>query len=194
MPLDTALTVYTVIAVAITILLVVALHYLEPEFQSSWRMLSEYSLGKYGILMRLAFIIGSSAVAATGVVLWPTVGWAAVGLIIVALGSFGAAFVDTDPITTPLGQKTRKNAIHQALGSLFILRFPIAATIAGIFAGPILGWASILPWVGLVWFMTATLRNAQPGGVGSPEVKIGWPNRFNMLAYLAWVVLAVTVT
>jgi hypothetical protein len=193
MPIDTALSVYTVVAVAVTISLVVALHYLEPEFESSWRMLSEYSLGKYGILMRLAFIVGSSAVAVTGVVLWSSIGWAASGLIFVAIGPLGAAFVDTDPITTPLDQKTRRNAIHQALGSLFILGFPIAATIAGIFAGPLLGWASILPWAGLVWFMTATLRNAQPGVVGSPEVRIGWPNRFNMLAYLAWVVLVVLV-
>ena len=191
MTVETVLPVYTVIAVVVTILLVVALHYLEPEFQSSWRMLSEYSLGKYGIVMRIVFIIGASAVASAGVVLWTSIGWAAVGLILVALGPLGAAFVDTDPITTPLSEKSRNNTIHQAFGSLFILGFPIAATVAGIFSGPLLAWASILPWSGLVWFMTATLRQAQPGGVGSPEVKIGWPNRFNMLAYLAWVVLAV---
>ena len=33
-----------------------------------------------------------------------------------------------------------------------------------------------------------------PGVMAGPNVRIGWPNRLNMLAYLAWVaVAAVTV-
>ena len=30
----------------------------------------------------------------------------------------------------------------------------------------------------------------RPGAMAGPKVKIGWPNRLNMLAYLAWVALA----
>ena len=187
---------YSLGAVAVAILCVVALHKLEPEFDPSWRMLSEYSLGKYGVVMRIAFILGGTGVAASGVALWQPAGLLAVGLPVVALGPIGAAFVDTDPITTPRSEITIRGKVHAGLGSLFILGFPVAATCAGIGAamhspaGLILAWAAIIPWAGLIWFLGATFRFGQPDAVGKPEVRIGWPNRFNMLAYLAWVALA----
>ena len=187
---------YSLGAVAGAILLVVALHKLEPEFDPSWRMLSEYSLGSYGVLMRIAFILGGTGVAASGVALWPPAGVLAAGLPVVALGPIGAAFVDTDPITTPRPEITGRGKVHAGLGSLFILGFPVAATCAGIGAamhspaGQILAWAAIIPWAGLIWFLGATFRFGQPDAVGKPEVRIGWPNRFSMLAYLAWVALA----
>ena len=163
-------------------------------------MLSEYSLGKYGVVMRLAFILGGTGVAASGVALWQPAGLLAVGLPVVALGPLGAAFVDTDPVTTPRAEITIRSKVHAGLGSLFILGFPVAATCAGIGAamhspaGQILAWASIIPWAGLIWFLGATFRFGQPDAVGKPEVRIGWPNRFNMLAYLAWVALAGVLT
>ena len=187
---------YSLGAVAAAILLVVALHNLEPEFDPSWRMLSEYSLGSYGVLMRIAFILGGTGVAASGLALWPAAGVLAAGLPVVALGPIGAAVVDTDPITTPRPEMTFRSRVHAGLGSLFILGFPVAATCAGIGAamhspaGQILAWAAVIPWAGLIWFLSATFRFGQPDAVGKPEVLIGWPNRFNMLAYLAWVALA----
>lgn len=187
---------YSLGAVAGAILLVVALHKLEPEFDPSWRMLSEYSLGSYGVIMRIAFILGGTGVAASGIALWPPAGVLAVGLPVVALGPLGAAFVDTDPITTPRPEITGRGKVHAGLGSLFILGFPVAATFAGIGAamhspaGQILAWAAVIPWAGLIWFLGATFRFGQPDAVGKPEVLIGWPNRFSMLAYLAWVALA----
>jgi hypothetical protein len=187
---------YSLGAVAAAILLVLALHKLEPEFDPSWRMLSEYSLGKYGLIMRIAFILGGSGVAACGVALWQPAGVLAAGLPVVALGPIGAAFVDTDPVTTPRPEMTGRSKVHAGLGSLFILGFPVAATCAGIGAamhspaGVMLAWASVIPWAGLIWFLGATFRFGQSDMVGKPDVRIGWPNRFSMLAYLAWVALA----
>ena len=187
---------YSLGAVAAAILLVVALHKLEPEFAPSWRMLSEYSLGRYGVLMRIAFILGGTGVAASGLALWPTAGVLAAGLPVVALGPIGGAFIDTDPITTPRPEITGRGKVHAGLGSLFILGFPVAATCAGIGAamhspaGVMLAWASVIPWAGLIWFLGATFRFGQADMVGKPEVRIGWPNRLSMLAYLAWVALA----
>lgn len=187
---------YSLGAVAAAVLLVIALHKLEPEFDPSWRMLSEYSLGGYGVIMRIAFILGGTGVAASGVALWQPAGLLAAGLPVVALGPIGAAFVDTDPITTPRAEITGRSKVHAGLGSVFILGFPVAATCAGIGAatqapaGQILAWASVIPWAGLVWFLGATVRFGQSDAVGKPDVRVGWPNRFNMLAYMAWVALA----
>jgi len=187
---------YALGATALAVGIVVLLHFLEPEFDPSWRMLSEYSLGRYGALMRVAFLAGGTGVIAVAVALsgsaWP---WS-LGLVLVAIGPLGAAFVDTDPITTPRPEMSRRSNVHAALGSLFILGFPVAATVAGISAagnaavGPALAWASVAPWVAIAWFMATTVRHARPDGRGAPDVPIGWPNRVSMLAYFGWVALA----
>ncbi len=188
---------YSIAAITVAIVLVVLLHRLEPEFDPSWRMLSEYSLGGYGILMRIAFVAAASAVMAVAAALRGVSGSTVPFLlVIVAIGPLGAAFVDTDPITTPPDQRSRRDTVHAALGSLFILGFPAASTIVGIRVsgepaiGPILAWASLLAWAGLALFIGATIRYMRPGAMVGPKVKIGWPNRLNMLAYLAWVALA----
>jgi hypothetical protein len=70
--------------------------------------------------------------------------------------------------------------------------FPPAALLAGIGVASVLGWtlaiASAVPLAGLVWFLIAAAPAQGQGG--SPEIRIGWPDRFCLLAYLAWVVLA----
>jgi hypothetical protein len=192
---------YSLGATALAAGLVVLLHWLEPEFDPSWRMLSEYALGRYGVLMWAAFLAGGMGVIAVAVGLalsrsaWP----ASFGLVLVALGPLGAAFVDTDPITTPRTKMSRRSNVHAALGSLFILGFPVAATVAGISAardpavGPVLAWAAVVPWFALTWFLGTSIRYARPDAQAGPDVCIGWPNRVSMIAYLGWVALA-TVT
>jgi hypothetical protein len=179
----------------VAVALVALLHLLEPEFDPSWRMLSEYSLGRYGVLMRVAFLAWGSGVVALAVALsawaWP---WN-LGLAVVAVGPLGAAFVDTDPITTPPREMSRRGRIHAALGVLFILGFPVAATIAGVAvagdaAGSALAWASAGPWIALAWFLLTNVRHARPDGRGAPDVPVGWPNRVSMLVDLCWVLLA----
>jgi hypothetical protein len=194
--MESVFAAYALGASALTIGLGVLLHVLEPEFDPSWRMPSEYALGRYGILMRLTFIAGSTAVIAVGAALAPVASPANIGLYIVALGPLGAAFVDTDPVTTPRASYSTRGNVHAALGSLFILGFPIVAIIAGISAagaasvGPRLAMASVAPWATLIWFLATTLRHAPADGRGSPDVPIGWPIRATMLAYFGWVALA----
>ena len=118
------------------------------------------------------------------------------GLVLVAAGPSGAAFIDTDPITTPHSEMSRRSNVHAALGSLFILGFPLAATVAGIGAagdaavGSVLAWASLAPWVALAWFLGSNLRYAHSHDRMGPDVRVGWPNRVSMLVYLGWVALA----
>ena len=200
MPQSSIAASYALVAVALAVGLVAILHVLQPEFDPSWRMLSEYSLGRFGILMRVVFLAAGTAVIAVAVALSGSAGPASIGLVVVAIGPLGAAFIDTDPITTPRAEMSRRSDVHAALGSLFILGFPVAATVAGIAAagdpavGPILAWASVVPWLGLAWFLGATIRHARPDGRGAPDVTIGWPNRASMLAYLGWVTLAAVMT
>ncbi len=187
---------YALIAVGLAVALVAVLHLVEPEYDPSWRMLSEYSLGRFGWVMRIAFMAAGTGVIAAAMVLPDSAWLGRAGLVLVAFGPLGAAFVDTDPITTPRQQMSRRSNVHAALGSLFILGFPIAATLAGLGAagdanlGWILAVASIAPWLVLAWFLGTSVRHARPDGVGAADVPIGWPNRASMLVYLGWVALA----
>ncbi len=188
--------VFGVCATVLALGLVVALHLLEPEFDPSWRMLSEYALGRWGALMRVAFLAMGAAVIAVAVALGAAAWPGTIGLVLVAVGPIGAAFVDTDPVTTPRADASRRSAVHAVLGSLFVLGFPAAASAAGICAagepgvGAVLGWASIGPWAGWAWFLGASIRHERRGVQGSPRARIGWPNRVSMLLYFGWVALA----
>jgi len=194
--ISTVAAVYALAATALAVGLMALLHVLEPEFDPSWRTLSEYSLGRYGVLMRVAFLAMGTGVIAAAVALWRVTGPWSLGLVLVAIGPLGAAFIDTDPVTTPRAQMSRTSNVHAALGALFFLGFPMAATVAGISAaldpavGPVLAWASLVPWIALVWYIGTSVRHARPDAVGGPDVRIGWPQRVNILAYLGWVALA----
>src|SRR5215831_5744477 len=194
--ISTVAAVYSLAATALAVVLMALLHALEPEFDPSWRTLSEYSLGRYGALMRVAFLAMGTGVIAAAVALWRVTGPWSLGLVVVAIGPLGAAFVDTDPVTTPRAQMSRRSNVHAALGALFFLGFPMAATVAGISAaldpavGPLLAWAAIVPWLALAWYLWTSVRHARPDAVGGPDVRVGWPQRVNILAYLGWVALA----
>lgn len=184
--------VTAMVAGGITVGLIAILHVLEPEYDPSWRMISEYSLGRYGWVMRLAFVGMAIGLAAACVALWPFGGVLTVGLAAVALGALGAAFIDADPIMTPRAGATAAGRVHTVLGAVLLAGFPPAALLAGVGVAPELGWtlavASVVPLAGLVWFLIAF--GPAGGQGGSPEIRIGWPDRFCLLAYLAWVVLA----
>ena len=180
------------VAGGVTAGLIAILHVLEPEYDPSWRMISEYSLGRYGWVMRLAFVTMAISPAAMCVALWPFGGVWTVGLAVVALGALGAAFIDADPIMTPRAQATPVGRAHTVLGGVCLAGFPPAALLAGVGVATALGWtlaiASVVPFAGLAWFLVAAAPAQGQGG--SPEIRIGWPDRFCLLAYLAWVVLA----
>ena len=83
-------------------LLLVTVHLLKPEIEPSWRMISEYEIGRHNWVMRLAFGCWAASVIAVAAALGPSasaLGEAA--LVVVALGPLGAAVFAADPITTP---------------------------------------------------------------------------------------------
>ena len=184
--------VTALVAGGITAGLIAILHVLEPEYDPSWRMISEYSLWRYGWVNRLAFVTMAISPAATCVALWPFGGAWSIGLAAVALGALGAAFIDADPIMTARAQATPVGRTHTVLGAVCLAGFPPAALVAGVGVAAALGWtlaiASVVPFAGLTWFLIAAAPAHGEGG--SPEIRIGWPDRFCLLAYLSWVVLA----
>jgi hypothetical protein len=193
---------------AVFLLLLAVLHVLEPEFDPSWRMISEYELGSYGWMMRLAFFSWGLGCLALAVALWPYVQdtGGRLGLVLlaaVAIIGAGAGVFITDPITAPADTMTTSGYLHSICGLIFIFGFPIVATLIGWGLARNKARASMrrwllvitaLPWIGFLAFV-ASLIIFMPSISGyGPEVRIGWPNRLMAVSYAAWLMISAWFT
>ena len=179
------------------------LHFLKPELDPSWRMISEYEIGRYGWLMRLAFFCWGSSVLSLLVALWGSlrtmggkVGY--VWLVLIGIALFGAGIFATNAITdtTP----STANSLHTLCGAFVIMTFPIASSLV---VGSLARneewsavrrqqfWMEILVWLSMFAFFgsitISTAINPSAGRVG-PEVYLGWPNRLMVVIYNIWLV------
>src|SRR5215218_7645286 len=67
---STAITPRIAAAGAIAVgLIIVALHAVKPEFEPSWRFISEYAIGRQGWIMKGAFLIWAASCAALALAL-----------------------------------------------------------------------------------------------------------------------------
>lgn len=191
---------------AVTALLLLAsLHVLSPEFDPSWRVVSEYANGRYGWLLSLMF-------AAWGLSSWALlVALSAeartipfkIGLVCLALAGLGQAMAAVFDIN--------HDTLHGLAGALGILGLPIAAMLISVSLAraepwsvarrPLL-WTANLTWVSMV-ALAATLvllmatfiqvsgslpaqaPKALPAGVVG---LVGLANRLLVGLYCAWVI------
>ena len=179
-------------------LLLGSLHLLEPEFDPTWRFISEYSLGKFGWMMSLAFVSIAISLASIGVAIFSRVrnivGY--IGLVILVLAVVGlllAAFFTTDPIFTKQENMTPSGQMHVLGASLDYS--PLAFLLLSFSLARHMDWASVKKWL----FFTAILSIALTigfiftipmDGVFGPGVYTGLVGRFLMLSYLGWLVIA----
>lgn len=179
------------------------LHFLKPELDPSWRMISEYEIGRYGWLMRLAFFCWGSSVLSLLVTLRGSlrtisgkVGY--VWLVLIGIALFGAGIFVTNAITdtTP----STANSLHTLCGAFVIMTFPIASSLV---VGSLVRnekwsavrrqqfWMEILVWLSMFAFfgsiIISTAINPSAGRVG-PEVYLGWPNRLMVVIYNIWLI------
>jgi hypothetical protein len=194
----------SIILVGAFLALLVLLHFLEPEFDPSWRMISEYEIGKYGWLMTIAFICWGLGVLDLQYALAPalkTLG-GKVGrwwLVVIAVAMILAGFFKTNAITDNV--QSLENTVHTVCGAIVIMTFPIAATLVarGLAHNPrwaparrMLTWMTVLVWVAMVAYFGSIIVSGiiNPGaGRTGPHVLQGWPNRIMVLVYSLWMIL-----
>lgn len=173
------------------LVLLAALHVLAPEYDPAHRMISEYEVGTYGVLMQLAFASFGVAMLALRTLLRQYMMRASLGLAVMGVALFGAAVFKTDVLTQPPSH-SMAHVIHQMCGTVVILGFPVLATLLARRLVRHAHWASargflysltVLVWVGQLAFFTAVKVSGRP-----PIGAVGWPNRLMMVAYCAWIV------
>lgn len=176
-----------------TIVLLAALHFLSPEFDPSWRMVSEYALGDYGWVLSLMFLAWALSCITLFSTLRPQIqtvdgkiGLAS--LLISAAGMSMAAFFDINHrlhgLATLIGNPPF--LIAAVLISLNLVRNPVWAA-----KRQSLLWMAILPWLSVALVVIVMFVGlSQSGNEFGPGVPIGWPNRIAVLTYCGWLITA----
>jgi len=200
-----AIEYIAIIFAVVCLVLLILLHFLKGELDPAWRMISEYEIGRYGWMMRLAFFSWGTSVLALLIAIWlslqPISGiigrwW----FILIVTALFGAGIFKTDPITDQTSSLV--NTIHKICGTIVILTFPIAATLV---VGNLLhhpSWSAyrgllilgtVLAWMGMAAYFASIIRarikDPQAGEAGGPPINMGWPNRFNVVTYIIWIII-----
>lgn len=190
-----------------TLVLLGALHVLSPEFAPSWRMVSEYANGQYGLVLSLMFgcwAVGSWALA-YGLVPQLSGRGGKIGLVFLAAAGLGEAMAAVFDI---------KHSLHGVSALIGIPSLPIAALLISISLGRTPGWAAArkalvwtanLTWISLILmaaaFAVLILTYTHAGGdmAAGTEITVlpegvialvGWANRFLLVSYCAWVMTA----
>jgi hypothetical protein len=196
----TAATI-AIAAAAASALFLVALHIFSPEFDVSWRMVSEYALGRHGGLLTAVFITWAVASWALAVALWPlrTTWLGRVGLLFLVLAGVGQMMGGLFDLNHPL------HGVAFAIGVPSLTLAAILVTLALRRGGAdIAMWPAHLSWMSLV-LMAATMVlflaslsaagidvSAQSGPLAAlPEgvtAYNGWANRLLFAASYLWLI------
>jgi hypothetical protein len=187
---------------ALFVVLLAALHIAAPELAPSWRLISEYEIGQYGWLMRVAFF--SLALGAAGVAvavasrLRSVAGY--IGLFFVLLAAAGltiAGVFETAAVTVAKEAWSMSGVMHGLGAVLAIQSAPIAATLVSwVLPRRRAAWrASRRPlWLttAAIWLSFAAFLLAggtRVDGSQGPGDWYGWANRAFILAFSAWLLV-----
>ncbi len=185
------------------VVLLAALHLIKPELDPSWRFISEYAIGDHGWIMVLAFLSLAVSYVSLFVAIRSqlrTIG-GSIGLALLLVSALGltiAAIFTTDPVTASEDAATTEGTVHNLGGTLGIA-MPFAAGLVGWRLARNLAWSSArrsLLWATglalvafLVSFVSLGIMVSQNGGNFGPDVLVGWPNRFEIVAYSVWLMV-----
>jgi hypothetical protein len=184
------------------------LHILSPEFDPSFRMVSEYALGRDAWVLSLMFLAWGMSAWALAVALWSQVKTRAgkVGLWFLVIAGLGEALAAIFDITHDTG--------HSIAGMLGLGGFPIAALLLSVSLGRTqawrgarsrllwianLNWISVILLVATVVLMTVQFAQAYGGHLPQhaptrlPTGVLGldgWADRLIVLSNCLWVFVA----
>lgn len=186
-----------------SVLGLVALHFLSPEFHPSWRMVSEYANGSYRWVLTLVFLSWALGSFALAFALQPAMsGW---------LGAAGLIFLLAAGVGEAMGGLFDVNhRLHGAAFAIGVPALPIAAilvTVAMRRSGfDVALWAGVLPILSMVVMavsMMMLFSSLQAAGISMsansqplpalPEgvsAWTGWANRLVFATYYLWVIVA----
>jgi uncharacterized protein DUF998 len=162
------------------------------------RFISEYELGSFGWLMRLAFLALAVSLASAGVMIFPQirtiVGYIGLGVLVLGVvGLLIAAAFKTDPITTSPEDLTFSGKLHVLGASLDYS--PVAFLLLSLSLVRNQAWRPIRKWLfftaGISLILTfGFILMLPPDGAFGPGVFTGLVGRFLVVSYSGWIATA----
>jgi hypothetical protein len=195
----------------LSLLCLLLLHFLSPEFKPSWRMISEYALGKHKNILTAFFLFGSISSLLLPFLLWneATSIWAKIGLVLIFVSGVGGCMGGLFDVKHPL---------HGAAFALGVPTLPVGALLVsyhlikrgpwnlhstGILFSAHSIWISIIcmavamvvmingfKQAGIPIGKDATPPESVPAGV---IALVGYFNRFVVLCCAGWVIFMAKV-
>jgi hypothetical protein len=192
-PLATA----SAITAAAFVAILVVLHLIEPEFDPSWRFISEYQLGAWGWLMSVAFLCLAASAAtllfAVRTQIRTVGGRTGLGLLgLCALAFVVAAAFRTDPLLAETGSVP--GLIHNTAAALggfvplaaYLIAWSLARNITWRPYRRTLWWVTLPAIIGNVAAFAQNAIIASAGAEFGPATAIGWPNRVLIVGFAVW--------
>jgi len=190
----------SVISSLFFVIILGSLHFLEPEFDPTWRFISEYALGNFGWLMHLAFGLLAVSLISAGIV---TLSQARnitgyIGLVILGLSAIGiivAAIFATDPISVSPDDATFSGKIHSIGATLDYT--PVAALLISFALARNEAWKVIqvrlFVTAGItIIIMALFILQIPHDGQFGPDVLVGLFGRILIVSYLGWILIVGT--
>lgn len=151
--------------------LLLLLHVIEAEFDPTWRMVSEYANGEFGLVMRVTFLLTAVATFSVAVMLNRVKGSklakaAAVSFFISTLGIVLAACFNQDALTTK--ELTFAGNMHAVATFLGIPGFAVGSLLGGLWlkrqgagvAAVIIGGATLATFLGMFTYIFTGITKA----------------------------------
>ncbi|MGW8821519.1 DUF998 domain-containing protein [Paenibacillus lautus] len=179
------------------VLLLCSLHLLQPEFDPTWRFISEYALGDFGWIMHLSFGLLALAQISVAITIFPHIRTVTgyIGLVILGISAIGviiAGIYVTDPISVSPDDATFSGSMH-SIGAMLDYT-PIAALLISLSLCRLDVWRPMKrvlltsAMIAIVAMLVFVLRIPQDGQFG-PEVLAGMFGRFLILAEITWLIV-----
>lgn len=205
------LAVLSIVSGCLSLLCLLALHFVSPEFQPSWRMVSEYAMGKNKRLLSAFFFLWGACSILSAMLLWNLVGtiWASIGVILLFISGIGAIMGGLFDVKHP------RHGLAFLLG---VPTLPLATLLIGYHLLSLEAWStyrgvlllsSHTPWVALVFMggaMALLFSGFKKAGYPmGPDVEppeklpdgviplAGYANRLLVLCYLIWPILVASI-
>lgn len=177
---------------AVSLVSLAALHFLSPEFEPSWRMVSEYALGRYGWVLLLMFLSWALSCIALFVAIRSQVQTLA--------GKIGLGFLLAAAAGMTLGGLFDVNHdLHGLAAMIGIPSLPVAAMLISISlartplwspARRSLLWTANLTWISLVLMTAGVFTGFSGTGEVHPDAWFGFANRLLIISYNVWLMVA----
>jgi hypothetical protein len=195
---------------ALSLLCLLVLHFISPEYKPSWRMISEYALGKHKNLLTAFFLLGSISSLLLPFLLWneTTSVWAKIGLVLIFISGVGGLMGGLFDVKHPL---------HGAAFALGVPTLPVGALLVSYHLIKVGAWGRYSPgilfsahsiWISIVLMaiaMIVMINGFKQAGVpfgkdATPPESVpagvialaGYFNRLVILCCAAWVIFVAT--